>query len=58
MRLSKAEGYKKTNYKMYVVHKHNRKTWHRVYEKDNRYYIVYDGSVFDETYAKDSFEVM
>ena len=48
---------KKTNYSYMVSWgmNHYNGIWRRVYEKDGRYFVKYNGEVIDVTDAKDKF---
>ena len=55
MKLSKANGFTKTNKRMMVA----MTTWQGIYrdvwEKDGKYYVSHNGEICDVTHAKDKF---
>lgn len=55
MRLSKANGYEKTEWELMVCMSTYTCTWRKVWKKDDKFYVSYDGEICDVTFAKDRF---
>ena len=55
MKMTKANGYVKTNYEVMMRMSTYYAIYRTVYQKDDKYYVSYDGEICDVTYRKDCF---